>query len=625
MVDRVHTTKDKEPLFERYGVEKEIASTLDRRVDLPSGGYLIFDYAEAFTVIDVNTGRFVGSRSKTLDAAARGHGDEEQPRGGEGGRAPAPAARHRRDHRHRLHRHGEPEEPAGRRGGVPHRARARPDEDVRRRDLAARPRRDDATERDGRPARGDDARAARPAPATESSSRTRRTRSRSSGKLRALAVAGAGSRVQAYSVAVHPRTLALLAGPGGARLAALEDATRRRFYLVPAEGHAHHDHFEVLAEGRRADLAPAAPVEEGAEVELKLVEVDLHDLGAAVGKVDGLDVVVAETAKLVGKKAKVVVGRVLEGQAFATLVDTATMSDADHVRERGREAHTRARPAEDGRGGGGGAGSGAPEAEAETEVEATGDDTRRKPPRTRPRTAPRSRRRRSARGAARAAASVARSPRPPAARRRRRTTTPRSSRSRTRPRRPRRTRPSPRRRPSRREAEDVLASAPHAEDPRARHDGNGAEPPEAVPAEAPPAEAVAAAREEAPIEVAETDGEAPPPKKRTRRGTRGGRNRKRKPAAANGDGGRGVLGGRPVGGGRAVGRRRGRRRGARARPGAPARAAANEAPEGGYVPCPSGSRTSTGGPEPRSPAPDLRYNPAARGRLPAFPRQVTQA
>ena len=57
--------KDKEPLFERFGVEKELASTLDRRVDLPSGGYLVFDYAEAFTVIDVNTGRFVGSRSKS--------------------------------------------------------------------------------------------------------------------------------------------------------------------------------------------------------------------------------------------------------------------------------------------------------------------------------------------------------------------------------------------------------------------------------------------------------------------------------------------------------------------------------------------------------------------------------
>ena len=35
-------------------------STLSRRIDLPSGGYLVIDYAEALTVIDVNTGSFVG-------------------------------------------------------------------------------------------------------------------------------------------------------------------------------------------------------------------------------------------------------------------------------------------------------------------------------------------------------------------------------------------------------------------------------------------------------------------------------------------------------------------------------------------------------------------------------------
>src|SRR5207253_9137594 len=56
--------KEKQPLLEAFGAEQEIRSTLSRRVDLPSGGYLIFDYAEAFTVIDVNTGRFVGSRAK---------------------------------------------------------------------------------------------------------------------------------------------------------------------------------------------------------------------------------------------------------------------------------------------------------------------------------------------------------------------------------------------------------------------------------------------------------------------------------------------------------------------------------------------------------------------------------
>ena len=65
MVDRVIRYREKTPLFEQTGVEDAIQSTLSRRVDLPSGGYLVFDYAEAFTVIDVNTGRFVGSRSKS--------------------------------------------------------------------------------------------------------------------------------------------------------------------------------------------------------------------------------------------------------------------------------------------------------------------------------------------------------------------------------------------------------------------------------------------------------------------------------------------------------------------------------------------------------------------------------
>ena len=65
MVERVHRYREKAPLFEASGVDAEIRSTLDRRVDLPSGGYLVFDYAEAFTVIDVNTGRFVGSRGKS--------------------------------------------------------------------------------------------------------------------------------------------------------------------------------------------------------------------------------------------------------------------------------------------------------------------------------------------------------------------------------------------------------------------------------------------------------------------------------------------------------------------------------------------------------------------------------
>ena len=68
MLERVHRYKEKTPLFEALRRRRGDPLDAPRRVDLPSGGYLIFDYAEAFTVIDVNTGRFVGSRSKTSNA-----------------------------------------------------------------------------------------------------------------------------------------------------------------------------------------------------------------------------------------------------------------------------------------------------------------------------------------------------------------------------------------------------------------------------------------------------------------------------------------------------------------------------------------------------------------------------
>jgi ribonuclease G len=60
LVGGVELYRAKKPLFEKWGVDREIESTLNRRVDLPSGGYLVIDYAEALTVIDVNSGSFTG-------------------------------------------------------------------------------------------------------------------------------------------------------------------------------------------------------------------------------------------------------------------------------------------------------------------------------------------------------------------------------------------------------------------------------------------------------------------------------------------------------------------------------------------------------------------------------------
>jgi ribonuclease E len=63
LVSKASRYEDELDLFERYHVEDQLRKALERRVYLPSGGHLVIDRTEALTVIDVNTGKFVGSSS----------------------------------------------------------------------------------------------------------------------------------------------------------------------------------------------------------------------------------------------------------------------------------------------------------------------------------------------------------------------------------------------------------------------------------------------------------------------------------------------------------------------------------------------------------------------------------
>ena len=56
LIDRIRYYNGSTPLFTRHNLEKDFSIAVDRRVELPSGGYLVFDDTEAMTVIDVNTG-----------------------------------------------------------------------------------------------------------------------------------------------------------------------------------------------------------------------------------------------------------------------------------------------------------------------------------------------------------------------------------------------------------------------------------------------------------------------------------------------------------------------------------------------------------------------------------------
>jgi ribonuclease G len=60
--DRVKLYEGRVPIFEQYGIEKDIEKALRRRVWLKSGGYIVIDHTEALVSIDVNTGKYVGKR-----------------------------------------------------------------------------------------------------------------------------------------------------------------------------------------------------------------------------------------------------------------------------------------------------------------------------------------------------------------------------------------------------------------------------------------------------------------------------------------------------------------------------------------------------------------------------------
>jgi ribonuclease G len=62
LMDRVHLYVDPVPLFDKYGIEEAIREAFQRRVDLPSGGYIIIEPTEALVSIDVNTGRYTGKK-----------------------------------------------------------------------------------------------------------------------------------------------------------------------------------------------------------------------------------------------------------------------------------------------------------------------------------------------------------------------------------------------------------------------------------------------------------------------------------------------------------------------------------------------------------------------------------
>ena len=344
MADRVVRYREKTPLMESSGVDAEIRSTLSRRVDLPSGGYLVFDYAEAFTVIDVNTGRFVGGRGKSsggrledtitknnLEAVKevvrqlrlRDIGgiividfiDMANPKN----RATVEEALKTELERDRTKTYVVEISPLGL-------------VEMTRQNVTDGPR--EILTRKCTVCGGDGVVLSEASAAVDVERH-----------LRALA-AGA-PRTKAFKVELNARVASMLVGPGASRLMTIEEETKRRFLLVFREDVA-VNHFEVLGKGTLESLVgqDARVGQEGKQVDLKLVEVGRHDVNAGVGKLDdGLTVVVGSAAGMVGKRTKVRIERVLDGVAYASLVGGKKAPEEPITAESAAEKPTRKPPA----------------------------------------------------------------------------------------------------------------------------------------------------------------------------------------------------------------------------------------------------------------------------------------
>ncbi len=338
---RVELYTGAEPLMEASGVDQAVRSTLSRRVDLPSGGYLIFDYAEAFTVIDVNTGRFVGARGKgtgarledtitknNLEAVGevvrqlrlRDIGgiividfiDMANPKN----RQLVEEALQTELQRDRTKTYVVEISPLGL-------------VEMTRQNVTDGPR--EILTRKCPVCLGDGIVVSHETHAIDDERRLRRLVER--------------SPHEAFLVELNDHVADLLVGPGASRLVAFEEETGKRIWLVPTHG-VSLDHLAVLAEGSADEVAPdGLPLAPGQELMVKLEPGDDEN---ATAHVDGCPIAVAGAAGKVGKRMKIQVVRSTPTRAYAVLTsakrpDTPVL--AEDLAEAGADVPKRARKA----------------------------------------------------------------------------------------------------------------------------------------------------------------------------------------------------------------------------------------------------------------------------------------
>jgi ribonuclease G len=311
LAERIKLYRGKRALFQRYEIEQGIRSTLRRRVDLPSGGSLIFDYAEAFTIVDVNTGRFTGKKrledtilKNNLEAAVE---VVRQLRLRDIGGIIVidfidMAAQKNRDavlktiqkelEKDRSKSYVVEISPLGLVEMTRHNVT-----DGVREILTVSCRH------------------------CEGTGRVLSPESIVIEHLRELRRVTRESKAEAFRIGLAPEIVPALIGAAGSTLLELENETGRWFELEPLEG-LDPTKLEVLAEGTRAELVKEAPIAEGTELAVRIAEPHpFVETDGVAWTENGYAITVHGALPYVGREQKIRIDRALRFSAEATLLD----------------------------------------------------------------------------------------------------------------------------------------------------------------------------------------------------------------------------------------------------------------------------------------------------------------
>ena len=334
LVDRVELWEEPSNLFEAYGVDPVIEGMLSRRVDLPSGGYLIIDYAEALTVIDINTGSYTGKgkAARLEDTITRTNLEAAEEVVNQlrlrdiGGIIVIDFIDMAR---------------ARNRDAVLKVLRKSLDEDRTKTfvveisplglvEMTRQNVTDGAREIMTKPC---------PVCGGEGVVKSEETIAIEYDRhLRELAAERGADGPEAFLIRMNPKVSAYFTADGARMLHSLEQETGTTFHFTGSEG-LPLDHFAVVEEGARADIEEqSVPFREGEEVHVDIVEPHMYSEDDAVAKVDGYLIEVKDGIAYVGEKMLVRIEEAGRTAARAVLAEVAEeAATATEERRKGRE------------------------------------------------------------------------------------------------------------------------------------------------------------------------------------------------------------------------------------------------------------------------------------------------